>query len=114
MKRDPKIYIQDILEAITRIEQYTKELTYDEFTKDNKTIDATIRNFAVIGEAAKNIPATLKKKHNEIPWRRMAGMRDKIIHQYFGVDPKILWNTAKTDLPTIKPLLKKLITETTQ
>ncbi|MGB9914671.1 MAG: DUF86 domain-containing protein [Candidatus Bathyarchaeales archaeon] len=95
MKRNPKIYIQDILEAITKIDQYLKELTFEEFTKDNKTIDATIRNFAVIGEAAKNIPVAIKKKHNEIPWKRMAGMRDKLIHEYFGVDPKILWDTAK-------------------
>ncbi|MEM3377573.1 MAG: DUF86 domain-containing protein [Candidatus Bathyarchaeia archaeon] len=88
MKRNPKIYIQDILEAITRIDQYLKELTFEEFTKDNKTIDATIRNFAVIGEAAKNIPAAIKKKHNKIPWKRMAGMRDKLIHEYFGVAQK--------------------------
>ena len=111
MKRDFKIYVQDILEAIRRIDEYLEGLTCEEFTKDNKTADAIIRNFAVIGEAVKKIPDNVKKKHREIPWKRMAGMRDKLIHEYFGVDLQILWDTAKIDLPAAKPALEKLLAE---
>jgi uncharacterized protein with HEPN domain len=111
VNRDFKIYIQDILEAIRRIDEYLEGLTFEEFAKDNKTADAIIRNFAVIGEAVKNIPVDVKKKHREIPWKRMAGMRNKLIHEYFGVDLQILWDTAKIDLPASKPLLEQLLTE---
>lgn len=111
MKRDFKIYVQDILEAIRRIDEYLEGLTFEEFTKDNKTADAIIRNFAVIGEATKNISVDVKKKHREIPWKRMAGMRDKLTHEYFGVDLQILWDTAKIDLPAAKPSLEKLLAE---
>jgi uncharacterized protein with HEPN domain len=111
MNRDFKIYIQDILEAIRRIDEYIRGLTFEEFKKDNKTADAIIRNFAVIGEAVKNIPVDVKKKNREIPWKRMAGMRDKLIHEYFGVDLQILWDTAKIDLLASKSLLEKLLAE---
>lgn len=111
-KGDFRVYVQDIVEAIQRIEEYLKDTTLEGFSKDNKTIDAVVRNFAVIGEAAKSVPASVKRKHPEIAWKRMSGMRDKVIHQYFGVDPHILWDTAKIDLPTSKILLVKLLGET--
>ena len=111
-RRDFHIYIQDILEAIQRIDEYLKGVTFEEFSKDNKTIDAVVRNFAVIGEAAKSVPVSAKRKHPEIAWKRMSGMRDKVIHEYFGVDPRILWDTSKIDLPTSEQLLKKLLSET--
>ena len=79
------------------------------FSKDNRTIDAVVRNFAVIGEAAKNVPASVKRKHPEIAWKRMSGMRDKVVHAYFGVDLRILWDTSKIDLPISKQLLKELL-----
>jgi len=79
----------------SRIDEYLMEKTFEEFSKDNKTIDAVVRNFAVIGEATKNVPASVKRKHPEIAWKRMSGMRDKVIHEYFGVDPRILWDTSK-------------------
>jgi uncharacterized protein with HEPN domain len=71
-------------------------------------VDAVIRNFAVIGEAAKHIPIDVKKEHPNIAWKRMVGKRDKVIHEYFGVDPRILWDTSKIDLPASKPLLEQL------
>lgn len=111
-KGDFRVYVQDILEAIQRIDEYLDGLTFDGFAKDNRTIDAIIRNFAVIGEAAKHIPVSVKRKHPEIAWKRMTGMRDKVIHEYFGVDPYILWDTSKIDLPASKPLLEKLSEET--
>jgi uncharacterized protein with HEPN domain len=82
---DFRVYLVDILEAIQRIGKYLENLTFEEFSKDEKTIDAVIRNFAVIGEATKHVPVALKKQHPEIAWKRMAGMRDKVIHEYFGV-----------------------------
>jgi uncharacterized protein with HEPN domain len=111
-KEDFRVYVQDILEAIQRIDEYLKETTFEEFSKDNKTVDAVVRNFAVIGEAAKSVPVSVKRKHPEIAWKRMSGMRDKVIHQYFGVDPRILWDTSKIDLPASKQLLKELLDET--
>ena len=72
-------------------------------------MDAVIRNFAVIGEAAKHVPMSVKKEHPEIAWKRMSGMRDKIIHEYFGVDTRILWDASKIDLQTTKPLLESLL-----
>ena len=110
-KVDFRVYIQDILEAIQRIDEYLTGITFEEFSKDNKTIDAVVRNFAVIGEAARNVPVSVKRKHPEIAWKRMSGMRDKVIHEYFGVDPHILWDTSKIDLPASKQLLKKLLSE---
>ncbi len=106
-----RVYINDILEAIQKIDDYLAGLAFEEFLKDNKTIDAVIRNFAVIGEAAKHVPPAVKKKHPEIAWNRMAGMRDKVIHEYFGVDIHILWDASKIDLPIIKPLLVKILKE---
>jgi uncharacterized protein with HEPN domain len=107
-----RVYVQDILEAIERIDEYLEGLTFSKFAKDKRTVDAVVRNFAVIGEAAKHVPASVKRKHPEVAWKRMAGMRDKVIHEYFGVDVKILWDTSKIDLPASKPLLEQLLKET--
>jgi uncharacterized protein with HEPN domain len=109
--KDFRLYVQDILEAIGRIDQYLEGLTFEQFSKDIKTIDAVIRNFAIIGEAAKNIPLSVKREYPEIAWKRMTGMRDKLIHDYFGVDLQIIWDTSKIDLATSKPLLQRLLKE---
>jgi uncharacterized protein with HEPN domain len=106
------VYVADILEAIQRIEEFLDDLSFEEFSKDKKTLHAVVWNFAVIGEAAKQVPIDVKKMHPEIAWNRMAGMRDKVIHGYFGVDENIVWDAAKVDLPTQKPLLKKLLKKT--
>ncbi len=111
-EKDFRLYVQDILEAIGRIEQYLEGLTFEQFSKDIKTTDAVIRNFAIIGKAAKNIPVNVKREHPEIAWKRVAGMRDKLIHEYFGVDLQIIWDTSKIDLATSKPLLEQLLKET--
>ncbi len=109
--KDFRLYIQDILEAIEKINHYLDGLTFEQFSKDIKTIDAVIRNFSIIGEAAKNVPANVKREHPEIAWKRMTGMRDKLIHEYAGVDLKILWDTSKIDLPVSKPLVEELLKE---
>ncbi len=110
-ERNAKVYVCVIIEATDRIDQYLSGLTFEEFSKDNKTVDAVIRNFAVIGEAAKHIPLEVRRKNLKIAWKRMAGMRDKVVHVYFGVDTNILWDASKNDLPTQKPLLKELLKE---
>src|ERR1700741_3844559 len=107
--KNVKLFINDILEAIEKIEIYTQVMSYDQFIKDEKTKDAVIRNLEVIGEAAKNIPSTIKEKHPDINWKAISGMRDKLIHEYFGVSFPIVWETIKSDLPFFKAGIKEVL-----
>ncbi len=109
MKRDYRLYLDDMLEAIDKIEKYTRDLSFGQFRQDDKTIDAVIMNFAVIGEAAKQIPAKIRKDHPEIPWKEMAGMRDKLVHEYFGIRHDVVWETIMVRLPQLKSLIKELL-----
>ena len=93
--RDYRDYLHDILDAVNDIESFISGQTYSEFVKDRKTLNAVIRSIEIIGEAAKNMPDQIKRKHEELPWKQMAGMRDKLIHAYFGVDTETLWKAAK-------------------
>lgn len=108
MRRDYKLYIDDILEAVRKIEEYVEGLTFDDFAQDSKTIDAVIRNFEIIGEAGKEVLEEIKAKYPDIPWREMAGMRDKLIHAYFGVKIEVVWQTIKQRLPEIKRIIEKI------
>jgi uncharacterized protein with HEPN domain len=109
MKRDYRDYLDDIVNAIEEVEAFTAGMSFEDFSKDKKTINAVVRSFEIIGEAAKVIPANIKKKHADVPWKKMAGMRDKLIHEYFGVDLEIIWVVIKDELPPIKPLIKKIV-----
>lgn len=100
--RDPNLYLIDIKEAIDKIQEYTKDLFFDEFSKNSEKIDAVIRNLEIIGEAVKNIPKELKQKHKEINWQDIVDMRNIITHEYFGIDTEIVWKTIKESLPTLE------------
>lgn len=109
MKRDYKLYLQDILSALESIENFLEGISFEQFKKDDKTTSAVIRKFEVIGEATKQIPDEIRQKYSQIPWREMAGMRDRLIHFYFGVDYKLVWETIKKRLPEIKQLIKEIL-----
>ena len=104
-------FLRDIFEHIEKIEKFTEGYDYERFIQDEKAIYAVIRCFEIIGEAVKKLPQELKDKYPTIPWSRMAGMRDKLIHSYFGVDYETLWETIKKRIPEIKPLFKNILTE---
>ena len=109
MKRDYRDYLKDILTAIDESAEFTREMTFDAFMHDKKTINAVVRSLEVIGEAAKNIPEDLRSKAAEIPWKYMAGMRDKLIHEYFGVDLSIVWTVIHSELPPLRPGIERLL-----
>lgn len=106
--RNYKLYIKDILDSIQKIRGYTKGMSYKEFCDSKMVIDAVIRNFEIIGEASKNIRREIKALYKGIPWKEMAGMGDKVIHEYFGVDLDIVWKTIKDRLPELEIQLKEI------
>ncbi len=110
-KRNSKLYLDDIKTAIDKIEKYTAGLSFEEFIQNIMAIDAVIRNLTVIGEAAKNIPEEIKSENPDVMWNEAVGMRNKAIHEYFGIDEEILWKTIKDDLPVFKEQILGLIEE---
>ena len=112
MKRNIKLYLNDIIESIKRIEGYMKCITKETFPKDDKLQDAVIRRLEIIGEAAKNVPIDYRNKHPEIEWKKIAGMRDVLIHAYFGVVLERVWVAVRNDLPILKKQLNKILKET--
>ena len=111
MKREYGDYIQDITDSIKETEEFTKELSFDDFKQDKKTVNAVIRSLEIMGEAAKKIPDNLRRKYSKIPWKEMAGIRDKLIHEYHGVDLEIIWKVVKEELPPVKPNILKMLKE---
>ncbi len=101
MKREHSFFLKDIAEACKHIQEFTKGMDFEAFLKDEKTSSAVIRKIEIIGEAAKNIPESLRKKYSHIPWKQMAGMRDILIHSYFKIDYNLVWGTIETDIPSI-------------
>lgn len=110
-KREIGDYLDDILTAVADVEVFIGDINYDTFVLDKKTVNAVIRSLEVLGEATKRIPTSFRQKHPEIPWNKMAGMRDVLIHDYMGVDLKTVWKVAQERLPELKSLLEKLISD---
>ena len=96
------------MEEMDDIESFVAGMSFEQFRSDKKTVNAVIRSFEVLGEAAKNLPEEIISQTHTVPWKKIAGMRDKLIHEYFGVDLEIVWQTIKEDLPLVKPLIMKL------
>lgn len=107
-KRQPHFLIEDIIDSGSKILEYTKNLTFDEFVNDSKTVDAVIRNFEIIGEAANRLPEDFKDAHPDIEWNRIRGFRNRIIHNYFGIDYTIVWQIKNSFLPQILSALSSL------
>ena len=96
--RDPTLLIGDIIESAEKMKAYTAHLSFDEFPRDSKTRDAVIRNFEIIGEAARRLPKDFKKSYSSVNWSRIIGFRNRIVHDYFGIDYKIVWRIIKNNL----------------
>ena len=107
--KDDIAYIDHILLCISKIQKYTKDLEQTNFNKNELVQDAVIRNIEIIGEAVKKISSDLKSQYREIPWREMSGMRDKLIHDYMGVDVDVVWRTIQEDIPLIKSLFQNIV-----
>lgn len=111
MQRDPKIYLKDVLKAIEKIDRYVESLSFREFSSNELVQDAVVRNLEIIGEAAKKIPEGIRNQYCGIEWRKIAGLRDILIHEYFGVDLEILWNIIKDKLPELKEKVLEVLSE---
>ncbi|MFZ3131635.1 MAG: DUF86 domain-containing protein [Desulfosporosinus sp.] len=104
-KRNYIMYLEDIIDSMERIEEYARQLSYEDFAKNKLVMDAVIRNLEVIGEASRNVPEKIMNFYPDIAWKSMMGLRNILIHEYFGVDSEIVWEIIKSDLPKTKPLI---------
>jgi uncharacterized protein with HEPN domain len=107
--RDSKLYLKDILAAMDAIERFVEGAEFENFKNDDMKSSAVIRKFEIIGEATKNIPEEIKQKYPAIPWKDMSGMRDRLIHFYFGIKYELVWETIKKEIPKVKPSLMKIL-----
>ena len=111
VKRDIRDYLNDILIHINLAEKFIKDMTFEEFRQDDKTILAVTRAIEIVGEATKNIPTSIREENPEVPWKNIAGMRDRVAHVYFGIDLDIIWNTTKERLPELKPVIQSILSQ---
>lgn len=109
MIKDDSVYLRHILDAISRIEEYTRSSEYEAFMNDHLVQDAVIRQIEIIGEATKRLSNEIREKHSHMPWKDIAGMRNKLIHDYFGIDLDAVWDTIQKDIPFLKTEIKKIV-----
>jgi len=110
-KREFVDYLRDILDSIEKVGRFTEGMDFEHFSSDEKTVYAVIRALEIIGEAAKKVPRPVQRRHPDIPWREMSGIRDKLVHEYFGVNLRVVWSTVTQDLPALKPLIEQMVQE---
>ncbi|AEH51735.1 HepT-like ribonuclease domain-containing protein [Pseudothermotoga thermarum] len=111
-KRNVKLFVEDMLNAIEKIEKYCKGIgSYEEFSKQDIVVDAVLRNLEIIGEAASKIPENIRSRFSEIPWKRVVGLRNIIVHGYFVVDLQIVWRIITSQLPELRIALEKMRAE---
>lgn len=107
--KDWRVRIEDMLEALDRIRRYTATMSEEEFCADERTLDAVVRNMEIIGEAARHTPADIAARHPQVPWSRLAEIRNVLVHEYHSVDPRIVWSTLRHDLPPLAGLLRAVL-----
>lgn len=110
-KRDDKLLLGDIQDAGNKILRFTQSVVFAAFVQNEEKVDAVIRNFEIIGEAAANLSPALQQKHTQIPWRRIIGYRNRLVHEYFGVDLQIVWKVVETELPQLLKNIHDLLNE---
>lgn len=108
-ERDPAVFLKDIVKSIQKIQRYTAGKTYEEFIDNELLVDGVVRNLEIIGEAVKNIPANFRKKYSFIEWRKIAGLRDILIHEYFGIDYELLWDIVEKEIPSLGKQIEDIL-----
>lgn len=110
-KRTDKEFLSDILEAIRRVKVYTEGMTYESFLQDTRTQDAVVRNLEIMGEAVKGLSEEIRRRHSGVPWRNMAGVRDRLIHRYFGVSLDVVWEIITLELDAVADQVEQILKE---
>jgi len=110
-KRKVRLFLADMLESIEKIQRYTAGVNFERFVSDDLLVAAVVRNLEIIGEAARHIPETVRRRYPEVPWKRVVGLRNIVVHEYFAVDLEIVWTIIRENLPALKDDLQKMLTD---